>query len=248
VGALRRRAGRLGAGYRRALAARFTGTVLPAEPPRLAVSAVAAGQPPEEVPAGPVTLRRIRQEHAAAVAAEVRASLDHLRPWLPWATPEAAEYRAQLARIMDAQEEWQAGTDYEYAIFAVPDGALVGLIGLHRRVGEGGMEIGYWVTASQTRRGYVSAAARALTSVALELPGVRRVEIHCDEANVASASVPRKLGYRLARVCPHEREAPGEVGRRMIWVWEAPGGEPAPPGGEPAPPGGEPAPPGGSPR
>ena len=32
--------------------------------------------------------------------------------------------------------------------------------------------------------------------------------------------MPRKLGYRLDRVEAHEREAPGEQGRRMIWVWD----------------------------
>jgi RimJ/RimL family protein N-acetyltransferase len=50
---------------------------------------------------------------------------------------------------------------------------------------------------------------------------VRRVEIHCDEANTASAAIPRKLGYRLDRVIAHEPEAPGESGRRMIWVRDA---------------------------
>ena len=64
----------------------------------------------------------------------------------------------------------------------------------------------------------------ALTPVALELSATRRVEIHCDVANTASAAIPRKLGYRLDRVEAHEREAPGERGRRMIWVWDPPGG------------------------
>jgi RimJ/RimL family protein N-acetyltransferase len=47
---------------------------------------------------------------------------------------------------------------------------------------------------------------------------VTRAEIHCDEANQASAAIPRKLGYRLDRIDPHEPEAPGERGRRMVWV------------------------------
>ncbi len=184
------------------------------------------GTPPEEVPAGSVLLRRVRAEDAGAVAAVVRASLDHLRPWMAWATREAAEYRTQLARIAEADEMWEAGTDYIYSIFAGQDQALVGTIGLHRRVGDGGLEIGYWIAVGQTRRGYATAAARALTSVAAALPGVRRVEIHCDEANTASAGVPRKLGYRLERIVAHEREAPAERGRRMIWVWERDRGEP----------------------
>ncbi len=170
---------------------------------------------------GPLLLRRMRTGDAAMIAATVGASLDHLRPWMPWATPEAAEYRTQLARITEAAEMWQAGTDYIYLILVAAQDTLAGTIGLHRRVGDGGIEIGYWIAADQTRRGYATAAAGALTSVALALPGVRRVEIHCDEANIASAGVPRKLGFRLERMDSHEPEAPGESGRRMIWVCEA---------------------------
>ena len=180
----------------------------------------AAGVPPEEVRTGPLLLRRMRTGDAGVIAATVGASLDHLRPWMPWATTEAATSRSQLARIIEADEMWETGTDYIYLITVAHDGALAGTIGLHRRIGDGGMEIGYWIAVGQTRRGYATAAAGALTSVAFTLPGVRRVEIHCDEANTASAGVPRKIGYRLDRIEPHEPEAPGERGRRMIWVWD----------------------------
>jgi RimJ/RimL family protein N-acetyltransferase len=54
--------------------------------------------------------------------------------------------------------------------------------------------------------------------VALSLPGVTRVEIRCDVANLASASVPRRLGYRLDRVVDDRVTAPGETGRLMVWV------------------------------
>ncbi|HEV2376379.1 MAG TPA: GNAT family N-acetyltransferase [Streptosporangiaceae bacterium] len=178
-----------------------------------------SAHPPEEVQAGALLLRRTRPADAQAVAAAVGASLAHLRPWMPWATAEAADHRAQLARLEEADEMWERGTDYVYAVLA-PDGAMAGNIGLHRRVGDGGIEIGYWIAADKTRQGYATAAARALTAVALALPGVTRVEIHCDEANTASAAVPRKLGYRLDRTYAHEPEAPGERGRRLIWVWE----------------------------
>jgi RimJ/RimL family protein N-acetyltransferase len=181
-------------------------------------------QPPDGLRAGELLLRRMRVEDAGVLAATVGDSLDHLRPWMPWATPEAADHRTQLARIAEAGDMWEAGTDYIYSIFLVSDMTLVGTIGMHRRIGDGGIEIGYWIGAGYTRRGYATAAAGVLTWVAAALPGVSRVEIHCDEANVASAGVPRKLGYRLDRIDTLEPEAPGERGRRMIWVWE-PGDE-----------------------
>src|SRR5262249_34501416 len=83
---------------------------------------------------------------------------------------------------------------------------------------------GYWIASGKTRRGYATAAARALTPVALELSGAGRVEIHCDEANTASAAIPRRLGYRLDRIEAHEREGPGEGGRRRILGGDRGGG------------------------
>ncbi|MBO0775062.1 MAG: hypothetical protein J2P34_02010, partial [Actinobacteria bacterium] len=58
--------------------------------------------PPEEVNGGSLVLRRVRVEDAGAIALAVASSLDHLRPWMPWATPEAASPRAQLARVAEA--------------------------------------------------------------------------------------------------------------------------------------------------
>ncbi len=192
------------------------------------------GRPPEQVAAGALVLRRVHASDAGAIAVAVRASLEHLRPWMPWATPDAGDLRSQLVRVAEADEMWESGTGFIYVMIARgtglpgpaagmvsdPDGEFVGTIGLHRRLADYAVEIGYWTVAARTRRGYATAAAQALTPVALALPGARRVEIHCDEANTASAGVPRKLGYRLDRVEEHEKEAPGERGRRMIWVWD----------------------------
>jgi len=176
--------------------------------------------PPERVDAGAVILRRIRAADAGAVAAAVGASLDHLRPWMPWATPDAASRSSQLARVAEADEMWESGISYIYSVVTADHGTLVGEIGLHRRVGDGSTEIGYWIAGGQVRRGFGTLAAEAITSVALALPGVSRVEIHCDEANTASAAIPRKLRYRLDRIEVRKPEAPGESGRLMIWVRE----------------------------
>jgi RimJ/RimL family protein N-acetyltransferase len=175
--------------------------------------------PPERLDAGLLVLRRLRPDDADAIAAAVAASMDHLRPWMPWATPDSADPRTQRVRVAESDEMWAQGTDFIYSIVDT-DGALAGEIGLHRRLDDGGIEIGYWIAEQQTRRGLGTAAAAALTEVALRLPGVTRVEIHCDEANVASSAIPRKLGYRLDRVSSYPPEAPGESGRRQIWVRE----------------------------
>jgi RimJ/RimL family protein N-acetyltransferase len=180
-----------------------------------------AQTPAEEVRSARLMLRRVHVDHAHGIALAVGASLDHLKPWMAWATWEAAEPRTQLIRVAEADELWETGSDFIYSIMLQPEQTVIGEIGLHRRVGEGGVEIGYWVAARYAGLGLGTEAARMLTEVALALPGVTRAEIHCDEANQASAAIPRKLGYRLDRIDPHQPEAPGEQGRRMVWVTEA---------------------------
>jgi RimJ/RimL family protein N-acetyltransferase len=174
--------------------------------------------PPERVEAGPVVVRRVHTTDAGAIAAAVSTSLDYLQPWMPWATPEAAERASQLARVAEADHNWESGIGYVYSVLTADRGTLVGEIALHRRPADASIEMGYWIAASQAGRGYGTSASRALTAVALALPGVDRVEIHCDAANVASAAIARKLGYKLDRIEERHPEAPGESGRLMIWV------------------------------
>jgi RimJ/RimL family protein N-acetyltransferase len=130
--------------------------------------------PPERISAGPVTLRRVRATDAGAIAAAVSASMDHLRPWMPWANAAAGERRSQLTRVAEADQWWESGIGFTYSVVTAAGGTLVGEISLHRRAGDHMAEIGYWIAASQSGRGYATAAGTALTAVALALPGITR--------------------------------------------------------------------------
>ncbi|MEV6209927.1 GNAT family N-acetyltransferase [Kitasatospora sp. NPDC051914] len=182
---------------------------------------VSDARPPEllPLPLG-ASLRRRRVADAAALNEAVRTNLDHLRPWMPWAkAAPSMEHSIEMSRA--GEEVWDAGTDFMYVL--APDaepGEVIGAFGLHGRIGPGALEIGYWVSERHVGRGLATAGARALTEAALALPGVGRVEIHCDEANTASAAVPRKLGYRLDRIDEALITAPSETGRKLIWVME----------------------------
>jgi RimJ/RimL family protein N-acetyltransferase len=173
--------------------------------------------PPERIDIPGYVLRRMTVHDAPAVSAAAIESMEHLRPWMPWATPEGTSVEAQRVRMSGPAWSWAPDGDYGYGVF-LADGRLVGALGVHRRVGPGALEIGYWVHVNYIRRGIATAAARALTDAGFALPGVRRMEIHCDAANHASAAVPARLGYRMVGSEDHEPEAPGEEGRRLIWV------------------------------
>jgi RimJ/RimL family protein N-acetyltransferase len=163
---------------------------------------------------GPVTLRRHRADDLDAVFQAVTESLDHLRPWMPWAAnytrESAAEFLAKSAR------DWADGTEYGYAILA--DSVLAGGCGLMSRIGPGGLEIGYWVhPAAAKLTGLPPAASAALVDQAFRLPGVDRVEIVHDELNVASAGVPRKLGFTEVGRRSLDLPPPAGTGIGVVW-------------------------------
>jgi ribosomal-protein-serine acetyltransferase len=164
---------------------------------------------------GQITLRRWRAADAQLVWRLVRESLEHLRPWMPWAARYDPDSSEAFAR--QCEQDWQSGAGFNYAI--TTGGQAVGSCGLMARIGPGGLEIGYWVHPDYTRRGLASDAAAALSEAAFALPGIDRVEIVHDEANIASAGVPRKLGFTEVekRQSAAEAAAPGETGTSVVW-------------------------------
>jgi ribosomal-protein-serine acetyltransferase len=173
-------------------------------------------RPPERLAAGPVELRRWRPADAELCLRLDTESLDHLRPWMPWATPDYDPAAAQEF-LQRCEDDWAAGTAFQNQIH--DDGALAGSAGLMGRIDPGGLEIGYWVHTAHTGRGIATAAAAALTEAALSLAGVDHVEIHHDRLNLASERVPAKLGYTHVDTRPETRfdRAPADSGISKVW-------------------------------
>jgi len=174
--------------------------------------------PPEEIPLDDVgaVLRRHHIDHLGALHAAIEISRDHLRPWMPWADQPRGSTADFLHRSVD---EWDAGRGFGWVLVDAADESVLGGTGLHDRLGPEALEIGYWRRADAGGRGLITASSRALTAAALALPGLAWVEIHCDESNMASAAVPRRLGYCLDRIEDKATSAPGERGRSMVWSY-----------------------------
>lgn len=101
-------------------------------------------------------------------------------------------------RLAGYAADFAAGARWRYAVVD-PDGQrLLGGASLHPYPGPGALEVGYWVRSSELRRGIASTAAAALTRHAFIAHGVERVEIWCDETNLASAAVAEALGFARA--------------------------------------------------
>lgn len=162
-----------------------------------------------------VVIRPWREDDAAALSAAIFESIEHLRPWMPWAASEPlslVERRAQIAAWNAAE---RSGGDMVFGMFV--GGVIVGGCGLHRRIGPGAVTIGYWVHAAHTRRGYATQTAESLTSLAFSYRDVDQVEIHVDAGNAVSAAVPRKLGYTLVAQVATPARAGAETGVHNVW-------------------------------
>ena len=177
-----------------------------------------ASMVPETLVGPRVVLRRWTVADVAVLSAAIARNLEHLRPWMPWIADEPLSPGARTALVERWERSWRAGGDAVLGVFLGDE--VVGGCGLHRRRGPSGLEIGYWIDAGHTGRGLASEAATLLTEAAFEVPGCSFVEIHHDRANVASAAVPRRLGYRFVGERPDTVEAPGEVGVDCTWRME----------------------------
>jgi RimJ/RimL family protein N-acetyltransferase len=170
---------------------------------------------PERIEGAGVLLRRWLIGDAEALQRAIDESAEHLLPWMPWmeGSPQSPEQRRVM--LAEWEREWLDGGDVRFGVFV--ENQVAGSCGLHRRRGPGVLEIGYWIHAAFLRRGLATTAARLLTDAAFSVPGIAGVEIHHDRANVASAGVPRGLGYQLVGEQPNVEPAPGELGIDYVW-------------------------------
>ncbi len=173
--------------------------------------------PPESIDLGDIVVRRWQPDDLMARFAAVTRSYRALYLWMEWACePITLDQQRAYGETMALSWPDPEGS-CTYGIFD-SGGAVLGAIGLHDNLGPGALQIGYWCHIDHVGRGIITRSAAALTDIALALPGIERVEIHCDKANVRSAAVARRLGYRLDRAEPRPVSAPAESGLLRVWI------------------------------
>jgi len=142
-----------------------------------------------------LVVRCYQPSDATLLADSVSQSVEHLKPWMPWAHNEPEPFEEKAKRVLYFRGSFDTQKDYVYGIFNREETRLLGGTGLHTRLGENQLEIGYWIHKDFVKQGLVTESTAALIKVAFEIVHVHRIEIHCDPRNLASAAVPRKLGF-----------------------------------------------------
>lgn len=152
---------------------------------------------PEQIAADPLLIRRWHRRDVDAMSVLIVASLEHLRPWMAWAEHEPVSAATRVRQFTKWDDYWMSGHGAVYGVF--DDDVAIGGCAMHRRVGPGGLDIGYWLGVEHTGRGHATRIADALTNAACVIPDVTFAAISHESRNEASGAVARRLGYtRLA--------------------------------------------------
>lgn len=152
---------------------------------------------PSEFESARLLIRAPKPGDGQAVYESVMASVNELKPWLPFAqneqTPEQSEINVRESYIKFLKRE-----DLRLLVFHKETGQLIGSSGLHRINWEiPKFEIGYWADTRYSGKGYMTEAVERITAFAFEELKAKRVEIRCNANNHKSRAIPERLGYKL---------------------------------------------------
>ena len=171
----------------------------------------------ERIETARLLLRPPRPGDGAMLCAAVGETLAELAPWMPWAqaapTPQDSELqcRRMHARFMFREDlvffMFERGADGAECAF-------VGGTGLHRiDWSVPRFEIGYWRRSGVEGGGLVVEAVQALSRMAFDALGARRVEIRMDPRNECSVRVAERAGFTFEGVLRQDSVDVKGVGR-----------------------------------
>lgn len=165
-----------------------------------------------------LVLRCYQMEDASMILKAITGSLNHLRPWMPWAKNPPGDIPSAMNLLKAFQEKFYTDEDYYFGIFNKAENELIGSTGLHTRTGEHAREIGYWINIDHLRQGYASEAVSALLKIGFTVENLERIEIRCDPNNWISQKIPQAFGFtNIAMRLNDTIDADGSPRDTMIW-------------------------------
>ena len=145
-----------------------------------------------------VTLRPPHSGDFAEWAALRETSRAFLTPWEPTWPPDDLTRSAFRRRLKRYAEDQRGDLAYAFLIFRSDDNAMVGgltLANIRRGVAQAG-SIGYWTGAPFVRKGYMTAAVRALIPYGFTTLRLHRLEAACIPDNTASIRLLERTAFK----------------------------------------------------
>jgi ribosomal-protein-alanine N-acetyltransferase len=145
-----------------------------------------------------VTLRVPHAGDFAEWAALRERSRAFLTPWEPTWPADDLTRGAFRRRLKRYAEDMRGDLAYAFLIFRSDDNAMVGgltLANIRRGVAQAGA-IGYWTGAPFARKGYMTAALRALAPFCFGTLRLHRLEAACIPSNNASIRLLERTGFQ----------------------------------------------------
>jgi RimJ/RimL family protein N-acetyltransferase len=172
---------------------------------------VSSATAPYRIETDRLVIRCYEPEDAPLLKEAVDSSIDHLRPWMPWARFEPQTLDEKVELLRGFRSRFDADQDYPYGVFAPDESRQIGGAGLHSRGGDGSLEIGYFIRADSIGQGLATEVTAVLARVGIEKCGVDRIDVQVEPANERSLRIPRKLGFTQEGLLRRRLE-PGENG------------------------------------
>jgi [ribosomal protein S5]-alanine N-acetyltransferase len=154
-------------------------------------------EPLQSIEGDGVMLRTPQMTDFEEWAALRETSREFLTPWEPTWPIDDLTRGAFRRRIKRYAEDLRSDQGYAFLIVRYTDGAVVGgltLANIRRGVAQAG-SIGYWIGLPHIRRGYMTAALRAVIPFAFASLRLHRLEAACIPTNTGSIKLLEKTGF-----------------------------------------------------
>lgn len=163
---------------------------------------------PEEFSTERLVIRMPRPGDGKVVYEAIMASINELKPWMPFAQKEQSEQDVEV-NIRSAYISFLKREDLRLLVFLKETGEFVASSGLHRidwSIPK--FEIGYWIDSRFSGEGYMTEAVKGIAQFAFRELQARRVEIRCDAKNMKSRAIPERLGFSLEGILKNDDVSP----------------------------------------
>lgn len=159
---------------------------------------------PEEFDSERLTIRMPKPGDGKVVYEAVKASIEELKPWMPWANMDQNETDTEI-NIRSAYIHFLKREDLRLHLFLKETGEFIGCSGLHRINWDiPKFEIGYWIDTRYSGKGYMTEAVNRIMDFAFQTLNAKRIEIRCDSKNVKSRAIPERLNFTLEGTLKNE--------------------------------------------